>query len=370
MSGCLSSPFAQDRDRLVRAPGADGRFGAEAVLPRGHFEGAAGPPADRQGDRAGLDRRGGAAHRRIVDGDERPGRPVELLAGDRECRVAGDDEVDLFVPAGAAAELVVILDELASGGVRDVGVHAEGVDAEQVAQRLPAQLGRKAERQLLGVRQVRDREAGVRTGLTRPASWDASPATTDPSAGRRVLLAKEREQRLGGAREDARLGAHRVEVAQDLEALDAARPSRVPCSTSGPIAQRLRKVTPPPAIAACLADSMRPISMTTLRRSGRTPRARRCSSTTDRTPAPCCCTICGSATQLVERHAARALAQGCDGLQTRTISSRASGSTTSSGRGVTAPTAPISNSRASTRSTTACVSSTCSEIAHAGVAPP
>src|SRR5450756_976969 len=135
----------------------------------------------------------------------------------------------------------------------------------------------------------------------------------------------------------------------------------VPCSISGPIAQRLTKVTPPPEMAACLADSMRPISMTTLSFSGRTPARRRWSSTTVRTPAPCCCMICGSATRSSRVTCSRD-AQGWLGLQTSTISSRASGSATSSGRGVTAPTAPISNSRASTRSTTACVSSTCREM--------
>ena len=36
--------------------------------------------------------------------------------------------------------------------------------------------------------------------------------------------------------------------------------------------------------------------MTMLRRSGRTPARRRWSSTTMRTPAPCCCMSCGSAT--------------------------------------------------------------------------
>ena len=108
--------------------------------------------------------------------------------------------------------------------------------------------------------------------------------------------------------------------------------------------------------------------MTTLSFSGRTPARRRWSSTTMRTPAPCCCISCGSSTSSSRVTWSRA-AHACAGAHTRTISSRASGSATSSGRGVTAPTAPISNSRESTRSITAWVSSTCSEMATPGKSP-
>jgi len=51
-----------------------------------------------------------------------------------------------------------------------------------------------------------------------------------------------------------------VEVAADLEVPDGDDDEQPVLGALGPTAQRLTKVTPPPAMAACFADSMRPIS--------------------------------------------------------------------------------------------------------------
>ena len=96
-----------------------------------------------------------------------------------------------------------------------------------------------------------------RGGYSRRACAGRWPRSRRVSAGRRVLLAKDAEQRLGGPAQHAGLGTHRVEVAQNGKPSICTTAS-VPCSTSGPIAHRFRNVTPPPAIAACLADSMSP----------------------------------------------------------------------------------------------------------------
>ena len=98
--------------------------------------------------------------------------------------------------------------------------------------------------------------------------------------------------------------------------------------------------------------------MTTRRRSGGRPAARRCSSTTWRRPAPFCCTSCGSRAQLLPGSRRRAPRQGDRGC-TPTAPRRAPAAPPR-GRAAAraAPTAPISNSRVSTRSTTAWLSST------------
>ena len=61
------------------------------------------------------------------------------LAVERERRVAADDDVQLLVPAGAAAglRLVVLLDDLVADALARVGVDAERADAEPAPHRMP-----------------------------------------------------------------------------------------------------------------------------------------------------------------------------------------------------------------------------------------
>src|SRR5207244_13282365 len=107
--------------RLVPVAPLPGRNRREVVLPGRGLERLTARAADRQHGGSVLGGERAPLLRRLVEEDERPGRCVELLALDREDRVPGDDDVELFVVAGAVARLVVLLDdELAR--VRGVGV--------------------------------------------------------------------------------------------------------------------------------------------------------------------------------------------------------------------------------------------------------
>src|SRR5215218_2401067 len=105
---------------LLEALGGDGRRalpvarvgvgrGAEEELPRRDRVRLADGAADREHGRARLDGDRRAQHVRLVEEHARARGRVELLAGDGEARVARHDDVELLVPAGARAALVVLL---------------------------------------------------------------------------------------------------------------------------------------------------------------------------------------------------------------------------------------------------------------------
>ena len=73
----------------------------------------------------------------VPDEDDGAGRRIELVSGDGEARRAGEDDVELLVPAGSGSKLVVVLDQLVSWRRGPVGVDPERGDAERSSQRLP-----------------------------------------------------------------------------------------------------------------------------------------------------------------------------------------------------------------------------------------
>ena len=89
--------------------------------------------------RAGSDRDRVPARLRVGEEHERAGGRVDLVAVDREARVAGEHDVELLVAARGSRGLRVLLDHILPGGRRRVGVDAEGAHAERVAQRMPEQ---------------------------------------------------------------------------------------------------------------------------------------------------------------------------------------------------------------------------------------
>src|SRR5215203_1176940 len=95
------------------------------------------------------------AELRVADEDGGAVRRIDLLACDREDRVAGEDDVQLLVPVRAGAGLVVFPDHARPRGGRPHRVDAEGADSE---------LGAKANVLALAVflcgRRFDDRERG------------------------------------------------------------------------------------------------------------------------------------------------------------------------------------------------------------------
>jgi hypothetical protein len=118
--------------------------------------------ADRDHDRAVRLRRRAAAELRVADEDHGALRRVDLLAGDREDGVAGEDEVQLLVAVGSRACLVVLGHRGRPGGDRANGVDAECSDAELRAE--PDALALLAPVRQSGLRDREDREAGVGGG--------------------------------------------------------------------------------------------------------------------------------------------------------------------------------------------------------------
>jgi hypothetical protein len=167
-------------------------------LARGDRERLPGGSADRDDDRVVVLRHGAPAHGGVADEDRGAVRSVDLLAGDREHRVAGDDEVQLLVLVRARADLVVLADRARPCG-RANGIGSERSDAqlrpEPDALALPA---------LLGVRGLGDREnreAGLRRSRHQRPS-QAGRATVCRSRG--LVFRRNAPRRRGRSRASAR----------------------------------------------------------------------------------------------------------------------------------------------------------------------
>src|SRR5581483_6804677 len=83
-------------------------------LARARTERLTGRSADREDDRVVHGRDGRPLGGRVADEDHAAVRSVHLVTVDGERAPAGDDDVQLFVPARAGAELVVLADQAAA----------------------------------------------------------------------------------------------------------------------------------------------------------------------------------------------------------------------------------------------------------------
>jgi len=138
VAGVRGEALADQRLGALPVAGFVMRHRAEAPLPRRHLVALAPLATDREhggagllGDRVPLRRRVGQEH-------ERAGGRVELLAVEHEAGVAADHDVELLV---AEPLLGVPLDHVLARRHGGIGVDAERLHAEQVAQRQPAQAG-------------------------------------------------------------------------------------------------------------------------------------------------------------------------------------------------------------------------------------
>ena len=103
-------------------------------LPGARLIGRAGLAAHRQHGRARLERHGAALLGGIANEDERPGRRIDLLAGDGERRVAGEHEVQLLMAGG---HLVVLGDHRGAGLARRPRVDPKRLHVELLPDRRP-----------------------------------------------------------------------------------------------------------------------------------------------------------------------------------------------------------------------------------------
>ena len=153
--------LGRDRVGALVVLRAVGRLGEVPVLERRRRPRRARLAADHE-DRGLLrGRRRGAALLGAGE-DERPGGRVDRLAVELERRVAGHDDVELLVMAGAVALLVVVLDDLVAGVRARVGVDAE--------RRHPHRPPDRAIDEIAHVDPSRARRGSVRREVGPPAS--------------------------------------------------------------------------------------------------------------------------------------------------------------------------------------------------------
>jgi len=122
------------------------RCGLEPRLPRRRAERLARDAADDQHRRPLLPADRASPDRLVRDEDEGARRGIDLVPVECEDGVPCRDEVELLVPAGARAELVVLLDHPRAVRGSDVGVHAEALDPEPEPDRVDAELARADDR--------------------------------------------------------------------------------------------------------------------------------------------------------------------------------------------------------------------------------
>jgi hypothetical protein len=135
----------------------------------------AGGRAHDEHGRAVLSRERCAPCAGVADEDHRPRGSVDLLAVDRERGPAGEDAVELLVPAHERLRLGVLGDDRLSLVAR-VRVDPEAADVEVLADRASARAARQ--RVLFDLVQVRDDEAHrVRSSSSTTGSMRSTPST-------------------------------------------------------------------------------------------------------------------------------------------------------------------------------------------------
>ena len=164
-------------DRLVPALVAEQRYHGEVVLPGRRLVRAARLAADRQHDGALLLLERDALHGRVADEDDRAGRRVEILAVDRELRAAAEDDVHLLVPAGAAAQLVVVLDDVLADALARVDVRPERADPEPAPQRVPDDARDRDRVEVVEVHGLPTRRHRLRSSSSTTGSMRSAPFT-------------------------------------------------------------------------------------------------------------------------------------------------------------------------------------------------
>ena len=137
------------RDRLACrsvVAGPPSRDGLGNPLPRRDFVWPPGSAADGQRGRVRPGCDGASLRCGITDENNGPGRRLELVPGNGEQCGPVEDDVQLLVPPGTAAELVVLLDQLVARRLGPVGVDPERAYAERPPERLPLELAESGQR--------------------------------------------------------------------------------------------------------------------------------------------------------------------------------------------------------------------------------